>query len=96
MNELIFRCARREDVGTIVVFQANCRSRAGILDMKAFAGVDSDPRQELIVVELDGIVVKCLQLTTILSLSHRRSKHARSEALRVDSRLRGSGESASA
>ena len=62
------------------------------LNMKAFAGVDSDPRQELIVVELDGIVIKCLQLTMILSLSHRGSKHARSEAVRVDSsRLRGSG-----
>ena len=38
--------------------------------MKAFAGVDSDPRPELIVVGLDGIAVKCLQLTKILSLSH--------------------------
>ena len=61
------------------------------LNMKAFAGVDSDPRQELIVVELDGIVVTCLQLTMIFCLSHRGSKRARSEAVRVDSRLRGSG-----
>ena len=59
--------------------------------MKAFAGVDSDPRQELIVVELDGIVVKCLQSTMILSLSHRGSKHVRSEAVRVDRRPRGRG-----
>lgn len=58
--------------------------------MQAFAGVDSDPLEESIVVELDGIVVKCLQLTMIQSLSHRGSKHAQNEAVRVDSRLRGS------
>ena len=61
--------------------------------MEAFAEMDSDAREEFIVVELDGRVIGCLQLAIIQGPSHQGSKHAQIEAVGVDSSMRV-GESA--
>jgi len=98
--ELIFRRARQEDVGKIVRLLADDHlgaSREDVSDpvpasyISAFAEMDSDPRQELLVVEIDGVVIGCLQLTIIRGLSHQGARHGQIEAVRVDSKLRGRG-----
>ena len=58
---------------------------------EAFEEIDRDPNQELVVVEDETGVVGTLQLSTVPSLSHRGSRRAIVEAVRVDSRLRGRG-----
>ena len=58
---------------------------------EAFEEVDRDPNQELVVAEDETGVVGTLQLTVIPSLSHRGSRRAIVEAVRVDSRCRGRG-----
>jgi GNAT superfamily N-acetyltransferase len=100
MEELLFRPARLEDLGVIVRLLADDHlgaTRERIADpvpqpySDAFADIDADPRQELIVVEIDGIVRGCLQLTLIPGLSNQGATRAQLEAVRVDSPLRGQG-----
>lgn len=58
----------------------------------AFAAIDADPRNELIVVtEPDGAIVATLQLTFIPGISHQGSERALVEAVRVATHLRGQG-----
>ena len=100
MEELLFRPARREDLGAIVKLLADDHlgaTRERIADpipqpyLDAFADIDADPRQELIVAEVAGNVRGCLQLTVIPGLSHQGAMRAQLEAVRVDSPLRGQG-----
>ncbi|MEU8175731.1 GNAT family N-acetyltransferase [Microbispora hainanensis] len=86
---LQFRTARREDVPVIVAMINDdpitaARPSSGELDYyAAFEAVDTDPRNELIVVETDGEVVGTMQLTYIPGLSRRGGERALVEAVRV-------------
>jgi ribosomal protein S18 acetylase RimI-like enzyme len=100
VDELIFRRACREDVSRIVKLLADDQlgaSRERLTDplpasyLDAFAEIDGDLNQELIVVEIDGAVVGCLQLTIIPGLSHQGAKRAHIEAVRIDTALRRKG-----
>lgn len=57
----------------------------------AFAAIDADPRQELVVGEIAGEVVATLQLTFIPYLAYRGGLRAQIESVRVDSGRRGAG-----
>lgn len=58
---------------------------------EAFAAIDADPNNELVVVEANGQVVGVLQLTFIPCLTYRGGWRALIEGVRIDSRLRSSG-----
>jgi GNAT superfamily N-acetyltransferase len=59
---------------------------------RAFAAIDADPAQLLVVVtDDDGAVVGTLQLTFIPGLARRGALRAQIEAVRIDQRLRGRG-----
>jgi GNAT superfamily N-acetyltransferase len=57
----------------------------------AFAAIQADPNQRLIVAELDGRVAGCLQLTFIPGVSFRGAWRGLIEAVRVARDLRGRG-----
>lgn len=57
----------------------------------AFAIIERDPNNELIVVELNGKIVGTMQLTFIPSLSFQGSMRMQIEAVRIDRRYRGHG-----
>ncbi|GAA4581662.1 GNAT family N-acetyltransferase [Planotetraspora phitsanulokensis] len=57
----------------------------------AFAAIDADPGNELIVVESDGEIVGTMQLTFIPGLSRRGAVRLQVEAVRVASRHRSQG-----
>jgi GNAT superfamily N-acetyltransferase len=59
--------------------------------LRAFAEIDGDPNNELIVAEVAGKVVGTLQLTFTPSISFRGGKRATVESVRVDKELRGKG-----
>jgi GNAT superfamily N-acetyltransferase len=54
----------------------------------AFAAIDADPRNELVVAELDGQVIGTLQLTLLPYLTFQGGTRAQIEAVRVDQRWR--------
>ncbi|WP_422774841.1 GNAT family N-acetyltransferase [Plantactinospora sp. WMMC1484] len=56
-----------------------------------FEAVDADPRNELIVAELDGEAVGTMQLTFIPSVSRRGAERMQIEAVRVRADRRGGG-----
>ena len=58
---------------------------------EAFAAIDADPRQLLLVADDDGRVVGTLQLTFLPYLTHRGGERALVEAVRVASDQRGTG-----
>ncbi len=57
----------------------------------AFAAIDADPHQLLMVAELSGAVVGTLQLTIIPYLTHQGSSRALIEAVRISGSQRGAG-----
>jgi ribosomal protein S18 acetylase RimI-like enzyme len=57
----------------------------------AFAAIDADQHQQLVVGEIAGEVVATLQLTFIPYLAYRGGLRAQIESVRVDSRRRGGG-----
>lgn len=57
----------------------------------AFARIDIDPNQELVVVESEGAIVGTLQLTFLAYLTYGGGTRAQIEAVRVSSGHRGSG-----
>ncbi|HEY2743428.1 MAG TPA: GNAT family N-acetyltransferase [Polyangia bacterium] len=95
------RKATRADVPAIVALYADdvlgrARETPDALDVyyAAFDALDGDGRGsggEILVGERDGRIVATLQLTMIQQLSHRGSKIAEIEAVRVASDLRGGG-----
>jgi ADP-ribose pyrophosphatase YjhB (NUDIX family)/GNAT superfamily N-acetyltransferase len=92
------RRARREDVGAIVALIADdqlgaSREDAGDLTayLDAFAAIDADPAQALVVAERDGEVVGTLQLSVLPGLSHRGARRGQLEAVRVARSQRGQG-----
>ena len=99
-SEPTFRRAARADVEDIVRLLADdplgAKREEYALPLPepyhaAFAAIDRDPNQELVVVELGGRVVGVLQLTYIPYLTYRGSRRALIEGVRVDSSLRSSG-----
>jgi GNAT superfamily N-acetyltransferase len=100
-GKLRFRRARRQDVPAVVRLLADDplgatreASDEGELPeayWQAFEAVDADPRQLLVVAELDGRVVGTLQLTFIPSLTYRGGERAQLEAVRVDASSRDRG-----
>jgi len=57
----------------------------------AFAAIDRDPNQELVVAELDGRVVGTIQLTFIPGISRQGAWRALIEGVRIDASVRGMG-----
>lgn len=97
---LAIRRATRADVPAIVRLLADDslgRARERYQDplpqayYDAFARIDGDPRNELVVVELRGEVVGTLQLTLLPQLSHQGGTRAQIESVRVAERYRGRG-----
>lgn len=58
---------------------------------EAFAAIDRDPNNELLVLEREGAVAAFLQLTFIPCLTHQGGSRALIEGVRVRSDLRGQG-----
>lgn len=59
--------------------------------LRAFAEIEADKNNELIVAEIDGAVVGTLQITFTPSISFQGGKRATVESVRVDEKLRGLG-----
>ncbi len=58
---------------------------------EAFAAIDRDPNQELVVADLDGKVVGTAQLTFIPGISRRGAWRALIEGVRIDASVRSMG-----
>ncbi len=97
------RPARREDVAAIVAMLADDhlgRARERVEDplpasyYEAFARVERDPNLALVVAEIGGSVVGCLQLAVLPGLSSQGGSRGLLEDVRVasDCRSRGIGE----
>jgi GNAT superfamily N-acetyltransferase len=101
MRDLRFRRARREDVSAIVRLLADdplgtARETSAAAELpeaywRAFDAIDADPRQLLVVTELEGRVVGTLQLSFIPSLTYRGGERAQVEAVRIEAGSRGRG-----
>lgn len=98
MSEPVFRRATVEDVPAIVAMLADdalgaARESPDDLApyLEAFAAVDANPNQLLVVAERGGEVVGTAQLTFMAGLSHRGMWRAEIEAVRVRAGQRGSG-----
>lgn len=94
---MIFRDARRADVPQIVALLADdplgaAREGADMAAyLAAFDAIEANPMHQLIVVEAEGAVVGCCQLTILSGLSHGGARRALVEAVRVAKPLRGQG-----
>jgi GNAT superfamily N-acetyltransferase len=97
-DALHLRPASRDDVPAIVRLLADDplgATREEYADplpqayWKAFEAVEAQTGNEVIVAELNGDVVGCLQLTLIPGLARRGMTRAQIEGVRVDSRVRG-------
>jgi len=100
MSAPLFRPATEDDVAAIVALLADDGLGRGRenpslpLDRRyldAFAALDSDPNQLLVVAERDGAVTGCLQLTFIPGLSRLGMWRGQIEAVRVAASERGTG-----
>jgi len=104
MSNVDFRLAEHKDLAVIVRMLADDPLGATREDMPcsvddqpakayrdAFADIQGDARNELIVAELNGEVVGCLQLTYIPGLSRRGAERAQIESVRVRRDQRGCG-----
>jgi len=98
MADYTIRRAVADDVAAIVALLADDQlgaSRETPDDLtpyrRAFAVIDADPREELVVAERAGEVVGTLQLTLLPGLSRRGATRAQIEGVRVASSERGSG-----
>ena len=97
MTEPVFRRAVAADIEAIVALLAD--DRLGAAREKpgdpayaaAFAAVEADPNQLLAVVERDGRVVGCLQISFIPGLSHRGAWRGQIESVRIVASERGGG-----
>lgn len=92
-----FRRARAEDVAAIVAMLADdelgaSRERPGDpAYAAAFAAIDADPNQLLLVAEVDGEVVGTLQLSFLPGLSRLGAWRGQIEAVRVSRHQRSGG-----
>lgn len=97
---MIIRDARPEDLPAIVAMLADDtlgRSRERFEDplpqpyRDAFAAIEADPNNRLLVMEIGGAVAACLQLTFIPGLSRLGAERAQIESVRVAAAHRGAG-----
>nr|WP_062337483.1 GNAT family N-acetyltransferase [Herbidospora sakaeratensis] len=94
-----FRPATRDDVPRIVELLADdaiSRARGHVTPVgpghwAAYDAIEADPRNEIVVAEVDGEVVGTMQLTYIPGLSRDGAERAQVEAVRVASGHRGRG-----
>lgn len=98
MKDLSIRRAVAADVPAIVALLADDplgAQRESSDDLApyraAFALLDADPHQMLVVAERDGVVLGTLQLTVIPGLARRGALRAQIEAVRVGADARGQG-----
>jgi GNAT superfamily N-acetyltransferase len=94
--EVTFRPAVAADLPAIMALLADddiARARGGYdsLPEKAFAEIDADPRNELVVADESGTVVGTCQLTFIPGLSRGGAERMTIEAVRVSADRRGAG-----
>jgi GNAT superfamily N-acetyltransferase len=97
--EVTIRRARPTDVPRIVELLADdelAQAREGNIDnedayRRAFEAINADPRQQLVVAELEGEIVGTLQLSFIPYMTYRGQERAQVEAVRVASPSRDSG-----
>jgi GNAT superfamily N-acetyltransferase len=98
--DLVFRDAVAEDVPTVVSMYADDvlgREREDSSEplpgyyLEAFLEIEDDPRQRLVVAELDGELVGTLQLSFLPHLVLRGGERAQIEAVRVRADNRGTG-----
>ncbi|MBI2724126.1 MAG: GNAT family N-acetyltransferase [Chloroflexi bacterium] len=90
----MIRLARRQDLPTLVrlLGQLNeAPSVPGPEHEAAFQAIDTDPRQQLLVVEVDGAVAGTLALIIVPNLGHHGRPWAMVENVVVDEPLRGRG-----
>lgn len=97
-ESLILRDATAADLPAIVAMLADDKlgsTREDPEDLapyrEAFAEVDADPNQRLVVAERDGTLVGTFQLSFIPGVSQRGLKRAMIESVRVATTERGSG-----
>lgn len=98
MSDVEYRRATADDLPAIVTMLADDElgaTRESPEDLtpyeRAFAAIDADPNQNLIVLERGGVVVGTLQLTVIPGLSRKGTTRAQIEGVRVHSAERGTG-----
>lgn len=93
-----FRRATEADLPAIVAMLADDHLGASREDVseplaegyrRAFAAIDADPNQMLVVGELDGRVIATTQLSFLPGLSHKGAWRGQIEAVRVHGALRG-------
>jgi GNAT superfamily N-acetyltransferase len=95
-TDVIFRSATEKDVPAIVALLADDVIGAGREGesgryLAAFRDIDADPRNHLVVAEVDGEVAGTLQLTYVPGLSRMGTERAQIEAVRVGSAHRSRG-----
>lgn len=100
MSDLTFRAATRDDLHAVVAMLsddelAENREKpvggegVGEEYVKAFAAMEGEHYNHMLLAETDGKVVGCLQLVFVPGLSRRGAKRAIIESVRVASDMRG-------
>jgi GNAT superfamily N-acetyltransferase len=95
---MIFRYAVRADLPAIIAMLADdvlgkARDFAVVDEAyeRAFAAIDADPRNFLVVADDAGAVVGCLQITYLPGLGRHGAEKSQIEAVRIRSDRRGQG-----
>ncbi|MFD6566392.1 GNAT family N-acetyltransferase [Micromonospora profundi] len=98
MSDMIFREASRADLPAVIALLADdvlgkARDFIDVDDAyeRAFAAIDADPRNLLIVAEQAGELVGCLQITYVPGLGRHGAERSLIESVRVRSDRRGEG-----
>ncbi|WP_433324802.1 N-acetyltransferase family protein [Spirillospora sp. CA-294931] len=85
------RTATRDDLPALLALITEGDGEVGPDHERAFASIDADPRNELLVLDDAGTVVGCLQATYIPGLGRRGAERVLLEAVRVRPDRRGAG-----
>ncbi|WP_406036658.1 GNAT family N-acetyltransferase [Micromonospora sp. NBC_00898] len=98
MTDVIFRDAVRADLPAVIALLADdvlgkARDFTEVDDAyeKAFADIDADPRNHLVVADAGGELVGCMQITYIPGLGRHGAERSLIESVRVRSDQRGRG-----
>ena len=98
VTDVIFREAARADLPAVIALLADdvlgkARDFTEVDEAyeRAFAAIDADPRNHLVVAESAGEVVGCFQITYIPGLGRHGAERSLIESVRVRSDLRGRG-----